>query len=252
MTAGAPAPPADGPPAAVATDRAPRVVPLRAAVGALLRKELGLELRAPQAVPAMVLFSVTTLVVFHFALQRGQVSGDLAAGVLWVTLLFAAMLGTGRLFVADHEEGGLDGFLLAPTDRTALLVAKAISLLAFLVVLEAVAVPAYALLLLGPTPGVEAFAQLAGVLVLADVGIALTGTLVGAIAVQTRARDLIVPLLALPLLIPVIIAAARATTPLVLEASGRGVEVRWLVLLALYDALFGLLAYALFDYLIED
>jgi heme exporter protein B len=251
MTAGAPAPPA-GAPTAAAADRAPRIVPVRVAVGALLRKELGLELRAPQAVPAMVLFSVTTLVVFHFALQRGQVSGDLAAGVLWVTLLFAAMLATARLFVADHEEGGLDGFLLAPTDRTALLVAKAISLLAFLVVLELVAVPAYVLLLLGPAPGLPAFAQLAGVLLLADMGIALTGTLVGAIAVQTRARDLIVPLLALPLLMPVVIAGARATTPLVLEAAGRGVEMRWLVLLALYDALFGLLAYALFDYLIED
>jgi heme exporter protein B len=251
MTAGAPAPPA-GAPTAAAADRAPRIVPVRVAVGALLRKELGLELRAPQAVPAMVLFSVTTLVVFHFALQRGQVSGDLAAGVLWVTLLFAAMLATARLFVADHEEGGLDGFLLAPTDRTALLLAKAVSLLAFLVVLELVAVPAYVLLLLGPAPGLAAFAQLAGVLLLADVGIALTGTLVGAIAVQTRARDLIVPLLALPLLMPVVIAGARATTPLVLEAAGRGVEMRWLVLLALYDALFGLLAYALFEYLIED
>src|SRR6185503_2983179 len=133
---------------------------------ALLRKDLQLELRAPQAVPAMALFSVTTLVVFHFALQRGQVEGDLAAGVLWVTLLFAAMLGISRLFVADHEEGGLDGFLLAPTDRTALLL-------------------------------------------LADAGIAVIGTLIGAIAVQTRARDLIVPLMALPLLIPVVITGAK-------------------------------------------
>jgi heme exporter protein B len=230
----------------------PRVVPLRTAVRAVLRKELGLELRAPQAVPAMALFSVTTLVVFHFAIQRGQVGGDLAAGVLWVTLLFAAMLGISRLFVADHEEGGLDGFLLAPTDRTALLVAKAVSLFAFLAALEVIAVPAFALLLLGPSPGLVAFAQLAALLALADAGIALVGTLVGAIAVQTRARDLLVPLIALPLLIPVVIAAAKATTPLVLEAGARGVEVRWLLVLGLYDLMFGLLAYALFDYLIED
>ena len=230
----------------------PRVVPLRAAVRALLRKELSLELRAPQAVPAMALFSVTTLVVFHFAIQRGQVAGDLAAGVLWVTLLFAAMLGISRLFVADHEEGGLDGFLLAPTDRTALLVAKALSLFAFLAALEVIAVPAFALLLLGPAPGLGAYAQLAALLALADAGIALVGTLVGAIAVQTRARDLLVPLIALPLLIPVVIAAAKGTTPLVLEAGARGVEVRWLLVLGLYDLIFGLLAYALFDYLIED
>jgi heme exporter protein B len=230
----------------------PRVVPLRAAVAALLRKELGLELRAPQAVPAMALFSVTTLVVFHFAIQRGQVGGDLASGVLWVTLLFAAMLGISRLFVADHEEGGLDGFLLAPTDRTALLVAKALSLLAFLAAVEVIAVPAFGLLLLGPAPSVGAYLQLAALLILADAGIALVGTLVGAIAVQTRARDLLVPLIALPLLIPVVIAAAKGTTPLVLEAGARGVEVRWLLFLGLYDLMFGLLAYALFDYLIED
>ena len=146
----------------------PRYVPLRTAVRALLRKELALELRAPQAVPAMALFSVTTLVVFHFALQRGVVDGDLASGVLWVTLLFAAMLGISRLFVADHEEGGLDGFLLAPTDRTALLVAKAVGLFAFLVALEVVAVPAFALLLLGPSPSPAAYGQLAVLLVLAD------------------------------------------------------------------------------------
>ena len=230
----------------------PAGVPMRAAVAALLRKELELELRAPQSVPAMALFSVTTLVVFHFAIQRGQVGGDLAAGVLWVTLLFAAMLGIARLFVADHEEGGLDGFLLAPTDRTAMLVAKATALFAFLALLELVAVPAFALLLLGPDPPIEAYGQLVLLLVLADAGIAVVGTLVGALAVQTRARDLLVPLLALPLLMPVIIGAAKGTTPLVLDAGAQGVPMRWLVVLGLYDLVFGLLAYALFDYLIED
>jgi heme exporter protein B len=224
---------------------------MRRAVGALLRKDLRLELRAPQAVPAMALFSVTTLVVFHFALQRGQVEGDLAAGVLWVTLLFAAMLGTGRLFVADHEEGGIDGFLLAPVDRTALLVAKAIALFAYLAVVEVVAVPAFAVMLLGPSPDAGALAQLVVVLALADVGVALVGTLIGALAVQTRARDLLVPLLALPLLIPVVIAAAKATTPLLAEASGNAAA-RWLLILGLYDLVFGLLAYAVFDYLVED
>jgi heme exporter protein B len=222
------------------------------AVGALLRKELQLELRAPQIVPAMALFSVSTLVVFHFALQRGQVAGDLAAGVLWVTLLFAAMLGASRLFVADHEEGGLDAFLLAPVDRTALLVAKVAALLAFLAAVELVAVPAFAILLLGPAPSAGELARLVAVLALADVGIAVTGTLVGALAVQTRARDLLVPLLALPLLIPVVIGAAKATTPLFAEAGAGSLPLRWVAILALYDLLFGLLAYALFDFLVED
>jgi len=224
---------------------------MRRAVGALLRKDLRLELRAPQAVPAMALFSVTTLVVFHFAIQRGTVEGDLAAGVLWVTLLFAAMLGTSRLFVADHEEGGLDGFLLAPVDRTALLVAKAVAMFAYLATVEVVAVPAFAIMLLGPSPDAGALAQLVLVLVLADAGVALVGTLVGALAVQTRARDLLVPLLALPLLIPVVIASAKATTPLLAATQGN-VGARWLAMLGLYDLVFGLLAYAVFDFLVED
>jgi heme exporter protein B len=224
---------------------------MRRAVSALLRKDLRLELRAPQAVPAMALFSVTTIVVFHFAIQRGQVEGDLAAGVLWVTLLFAAMLGTSRLFVADHEEGGLDGFLLAPVDRTALLVAKAVAMFAYLATVEIVAVPAFAIMLLGPSPDAGALAQLVLVLALADAGVALVGTMVGALAVQTRARDLLVPLLALPLLIPVVIAATKATTPL-FAADGGDVGARWLLMLGLYDLVFGLLAYAVFDFLVED
>ena len=143
---------------------------MRNAVAALLRKELLLELRAPQAVPAMALFSVTTLVVFHFALQRATVAGDLAAGVLMVTLLFAAMLGIGRLFAADHEEGGLEAFLLAPVDRSALLFAKATALFAFLALLELITVPAFAILLLGPSPSAGALLRLVLVLLLADVG----------------------------------------------------------------------------------
>jgi heme exporter protein B len=222
------------------------------AVGAVLRKDLRLELRAPQAVPAMALFSVTTLVVFHFALQRNAVDGELAAGVLAVTLLFAAMLGISRLFVAEREEGGLDAFLLAPVDRTALLVAKALALLCFLVALELVLVPAFALLLLGPALDAGAVVRLAGLLLLVDAGIAVVGTLVSAIAVQTRTRELLVPLLGLPLLIPVVIGLARGATPLFLAAGAQALPGRWLLVLALYDLTFGLLAYALFDYLVED
>ena len=125
---------------------------MRRTVVALLRKDLLLELRTKETVPAMALFAVTTFVVFHFGLNRGSVSGDLAAGVFWVTVLFAAMLGINRLFVAEREQGGFDAFLLAPADRTALLVAKAVALFGFLSVLELIAVPAFAVLLLEPSP----------------------------------------------------------------------------------------------------
>src|SRR5207302_316981 len=188
-------------------------VPVKRTVGALLRKEMLVELRTLESVPGMSLFSLTTFVVFHFALNRNTIDGDLAAGILWVTLLFAAMLGINRLFVADAEEGALDGFLLAPVDRTALLAAKVLALLSYLVVLELVAVPAFALLLLGPSLG-PGLGGLVAVLALGDIGVAVIGTLVSALAVRTRARDLLGPLLALPLLVPVVIAAARASAPL--------------------------------------
>jgi heme exporter protein B len=224
---------------------------VRDTVAALIRKDLQLERRSFESVPAMLMFSISTFVLFHFGLDRGSLAGDLAAGVLWVTLLLAAVLGMNRLFVAEREQGGFDGFLLAPVDRTALYVAKAAVLFGFLVLVELVAVPAFVILLLEPGIG-QALPELLAVLVLADAGIAVVGTLVGALGVQTRARDLIIPLMALPLLVPVVIAAAEATAPL-LEAGGAGdFRVRWLGVLALYDAVFGLLAYAVFDFLLEE
>jgi heme exporter protein B len=237
-------------PAAAAGATAARAPGLARTVAALLRKELLVEMRTLESVPGMSLFAVTTFVVFHFALNRGSVDGDLAAGILWVTLLFAAILGVNRLFVADAEEGGFDAFLLAPVDRSALLLAKALTLLIYLIVLELVAVPAFALLLLGPSLA-GGLANLVATLALGDLGIAAVGTFVAALAVRTRARDLLGPLLALPLLVPIVIGGARCTSPLLVGHPGSP-PARWLVTLALYDFLFGLIAYALFDFLVED
>ena len=224
---------------------------MRAVVGALVRKDVRLELRTRESVPAMLLFSVSTFVLFHFALDRRSVEGELAAGVLWMTLLFAAVLGIVRLFVAEREQGGFDGFMLAPVDRSSLFVAKAMVLFCFLVAVELAVVPAFAILLLGPSPW-EAVPELIAVLLLADAGIAVVGTLIGALGIQTRARELIVPILALPLMIPLAIAAARATSPLLLEAGAEALPARWLLVLGLYDLVFGLLAFAVFDFLLEE
>ena len=224
--------------------------PTRAIVAALLRKDLRVELRSFESVPAMALFSVTTFVLFHFGLRQDTLSGDLASGVLWVTLLFASVLGINRLFVTDAEQGGFDGFLLSPADRTALLLAKALALLVYLTVLELVAVPAFALLLLAPSIG-PALPGLLVVLALGNIGVAVIGTLVGALAVRTRARDLLGPLLSLPMLVPVVLGAARATEPLFATHAG-ALPLRWLAILALYDLVFALIAFALFDFLLED
>ena len=224
---------------------------MRRTVGALMRKDLRLELRSFESVPAMLMFSVSAFVLFRFGLDRDALAGDLAAGVLWVTLLLAAVLGMSRLFVTEQEQGGFDGFLMAPVDRTAMFLAKASVLFCFLVAAELVAVPAFVLLLLEPGWG-QILPELLAVLVLADLGIAVIGTLVGALGVQTRARELIVPLMALPLLIPVAIGAAEATAPLFAAGGAGPLPGRWLAVLALYDAVFGLLAFAVFDFLLED
>jgi heme exporter protein B len=220
------------------------------AFAAILGKDLRSELRTLQSLPAMALFSVTTFVIFRFGLDRTTLSGSLAAGVLWATLLFAAVLGINRLFVAEREEGGFDAIRLAPIDRTALFAAKAAALVVYLLALEAIAVLAFAVFFLGSA---AALPPLLPVLLLADLGLAFTGTLISSMAVNSRARDLLVPLLLLPLAVPLMIAATGASEPL-LAVGGPGYHRygTWLAVLALYDLIFGLLGYAVFDFLLED
>jgi heme exporter protein B len=221
------------------------------AAAAIIRKDLRIELRTMESVPAMALFAITTFVVFHFGLDRNNLEGELAAGVLWVTLLFAAILGINRLFVAEREQSGFDGVLLAPIERSSLLIAKAAALFLYLVALETIAVPVFGLFFI-QSGFWNALPLLVVVVLLADVGIAVVGALLSSIAINTRARDLLLPLLLLPLAVPLVIAAAAATKPLLtvpLDTSDVG---KWLAVLALYDAVFGLLAYALFDFLMED
>jgi heme exporter protein B len=221
------------------------------AAGAILRKDLQIELRTRQSVPAMALFSVTVFVLFHFGLDRDEIQGSLASGVLWVTLLLATVLAVSRLFAAEREDGALDGVLLAPIDRTAVYLAKAAALFLYLVLLEVVALPAFAILLLGPGLG-GAFPELLAIVLLADIGLAGVGALVAGLAAETRLRDLIVPLLLLPLLVPVLIAAANATKPLLMLHPAATELGKWLGFMALYDIVFVLLAVAVFDYLLED
>jgi heme exporter protein B len=218
---------------------------------AILRKDLTIEVRRRESVPAMVLFSVTVFVLFHFGLDRDTVEGDIATGVIWVTLLLAALLGINRLYVAERDQGGFTGMRLAPIDLTALWLAKAAALFLYLVALELIALPTFDLLLLGP--GLDgALPELLPILLLADLGLAAVGALVAALAIETRARDLIVPLLLLPMLVPVIIAAAQATEPLLTGSQAPDDLAKWLGFLALYDVVFVLVSVAVFDFLLDD
>ena len=226
------------------------MTPFRVAFRAILGKDLRTELRTLQSLPAMALFAVATFVIFRFGLDRTSLSGSLAAGVLWATLLFASLLAINRLFVAEREEGGFDAIRLAPIDRTALFAAKAAALLVYLLALELVVVPIFAVFFLDSATGL---APLVAVLVLADIGFAATGTLISSMAVNSRARDLLGPLVLLPLTIPLMIAATGASEPL-LAVGGPEYDRfgTWLLVLGLYDSIFLLVGYAVFDFLLED
>ena len=203
----------------------------------LARKDLRLELRARDTLPAMLLFVLAIFAVFHFALPVG--SSRLAElGLLWVAIVFTALLGLGRAFVAEREQGLLDALVLAPCDRSAIWLAKGIATFAFLAVAEIVALPAFALFF-RPV----GWATIAGV-VLADLGICAVGTLLSAMAAAGRARELLMPLLFLPLALPIVIGGVGASV-----SHGPG---KYLGFLALYDAIFALLAWASFEYVVTE
>jgi heme exporter protein B len=206
-------------------------------VAVLARKDLKLELRARSTVPAMLLFVVAALVVFHFALPAD--SSELAAkGMLWIAIVFTALLGLTRAFVAEREQRLIDGLLLAPCDRSAIWLAKSLSVLGFLVVAELVALPAYALFF----SGIDG-ATVAGV-ALADLGICAVGTVLAAMAVAGRARELLLPLLFLPLAIPIVVGGVGASVT--------GEPGRYLGFLVLYDAVFAIISWASFEYVVAE
>jgi len=205
-------------------------------VGALARKDLLLELRAKETLPSMLLFVVATLTIFHFALPHG--AGHVAAlGLLWVALVFTALLGLTRAFVAEREQGLFDALVLAPCDRSAIWLAKSVAVFAFLAAAEVVALPAFAVFF----SGIDA--RTVGAVALADVGICTVGTLLGAMAVAGRARELLLPLLFLPLAVPIVVGGVGASA---------GAGSRYLWFLVLYDAVFTLLSWAAFEFVVAE
>jgi heme exporter protein B len=206
-------------------------------VGTLARKDLLLELRARDTLPAMLLFVISTLVVFHFVLP-GNSSELAATGLLWVAIVFTALLGLTRTFAAEREHGVIDGLVLAPSDRSAIWLGKTLSLLAFLMLAELLALPAFALFF-----GDVDWPMIGGV-ALANLGIAAVGTFLAAVAAASRARELLLPLLFLPLAIPIVIGGVGASVA--------GDPARYVGFLALYDAIFALVCWASFEYVVTE
>jgi heme exporter protein B len=206
-------------------------------VVALARKDLRLELRARDTLPAMLLFVVATLAVFHFALPTG--SGDDAAyGMLWIAIVFTALLGLSRAWAPERDGGALDGLVLAPCDRSAIWLGKTLAVLAFLAAAEVVALPAFALFF-APIDLVA----IAGV-ALASIGICAVGSLLAAMAAASRGREVILPVLFLPLAIPLVVGGVGA------GISPNGAT--FLSFLGLYDLVFAILAWATFEYVVTE
>jgi heme exporter protein B len=206
-------------------------------VAALARKDLLLELRARETLPAMLLFVLATLVAFRFALP-GDVSERASVGLLWVAILFTALLGITRAFIPEREQRVLDGLVLAPVDRSAIWLGKVVATLAFLGAAELVALPAYGLFFEPVT-----WSTVAAV-ALADLGICGVGAILAAMAAAGRARELLFPVLFLPLSLPILVGGVGAAVG---DDPGR-----YLAFLALYDGVFAILAWASFEYVVTE
>ena len=226
-----------------------------AKVRSLARKDLRVEARGRDTLPPMIAFSCAVVLVLAFTIPEqseieSDVLGRILAGFLWITILFAGLIGFARTFEIEREEGALDSLLLAPLDRSGLFLAKAAANLAFLLLVEALVVPAFVFLFdldLG-----SGWIALAVVLVLADIGFVAIGTLFSSLAAQTRSRELILPLLALPALVPVFIAAVELTSDLFLGAGfGAVAERGWFGILIAFDLLFGIVGSLVFEFAID-
>jgi heme exporter protein B len=221
--------------------------PFFATVWALVWRDLLAEYRTREVLGGGIVFALLTLVVFNFAidLQPDSVA-DLAPGILWIGFAFAGMLAFGRSFASERERGTLDGLRLAPIDRGAIYLARTITNTLLMATVELVSLPVFVALYNVRV----AWGELLLATALGTIGFTGAGTLVAAIAAGTRARELMLPLLLLPLTVPVLIASVKATA---IAVGARPAEtLPWLQLLAGFDVVVVATSFVVFEYLLEE
>jgi heme exporter protein B len=214
----------------------------------MIWKDIVLEVRSRELVVSVIVFGLLVVIVFSFALdpEPGR-SARLAPGILWVAFAFAATLAMNRAFVREQEAGALEGLLLSPVSRDAIFLAKAATSFIFMLLVEAALLPAYAVML-----DFSAFSwALGATIVLATLGFSLIGTLFSALAAQTRSREIMLPVLFFPIVLPVILAAVEASTRAVGGETFVGLG-RWLPLIGIFDALFLVICPWVFSFVVED
>ncbi len=215
---------------------------------AIVRKDLAAEMRSRELISAMLVFSLLVVLIFNFALELDRAAREnVGAGVLWVTFTFAGTLGLNRAFAAEKDRGSLDGLLLAPVDRTVIFFGKLVGTLVFMLIVEAIVIPVFSILY-----GISLFQPLLLVVVLlGTLGYAAVGTLLASMAVQTRTRDVMLPILLFPVTVPVVVASVKASVG-ILTAAGWSDIALWFNMLIVYDVIFLAVAYMVFDYVVEE
>ena len=216
-------------------------------VGAILWKDVVAEWRSKEVSTAMLVFALMSVVIFNFAFElRVESVANVAPGVLWVAICFAGVLGLNRSLILEKDRGCLEGLMLCPVDRSAIYLGKLLGNVLFMLITEAVVLPAFAVLFNLPLLTPSLFL----VVVLGTCGFAAVGTLFAAIAVNTRSREVMLPVLLFPVIVPLLIAAVKATESIV--APTGGAEPPWLGLLGAFAAIFLVIATLTFEYVLEE
>ncbi|MCL4268332.1 MAG: heme exporter protein CcmB [Anaerolineales bacterium] len=216
---------------------------------AIVQKDLAAEFRSRELLSAMLVFSMLVILIFNFALELNiDARKSVTAGVLWTTFAFAGTLGLNRSMAVEKDRGCMDGLLLAPVDRSAIFFGKAISNLAFMLIVEAIVIPLYAMLY-NETRIFQP--EFLGVLLLGSIGYIAVGTLLSAMSVQTRTRDVLLPILLFPVAVPVLLASVKASGGIIANATFAEILTP-LNLLIVYDVIFIAVSFMIFEFVVEE
>jgi heme exporter protein B len=217
-------------------------------VSAIVWKDLAAELRSRELLSAMLVFALLVILIFNFAIElQPDLRPTVTPGVLWVTFAFAGTLGLNRSMAVEKDRGCLDGLLLAPVDRSAIYFGKVISNLAFMLIVVLVVLPVYSVLY-----NINIFNPgLLVVILLGSAGYVTVGTLLASMAVQTRTRDVLLPVLLFPVIVPVLLAAVKASSGFLQKLPMNEIW-PWLNILIVYDVIFTAVAYMVFDFVVEE
>jgi len=219
-------------------------------VGAILWKDILSEYRSKEMLGSMIVFSLLVSVIFNFAFPPGsELMREAAPGILWMTIIFASLLGLNRSFVYEVEKGCLQGLMLAPVDRNVIYLGKALVNFIFICLVEMIVLPLFSIFF--DLNFIDSLLKMLLVLILSTAGIAIIGTLFSAISVNTRSRETVLPIIFFPVFIPVILGAVQSTKA-ILQEQDSNVVWWWLLFVTLFDVIFLMVALSTFEFVIEE